>query len=187
MMNQLQPGQRLADLIRDARTGRGWRFGDLARQLGASTPRETSRLSLRLVRIEREGLFEQKLLLRVIGVLGLDPALVNRLLDEHRRTAQLAYEAWLNEEVPIELHVRPFAGFWYKQHLPDETAGDTDRVIAYARELTYGREEVRAVVALSRRLSVIVAQGEVVGRHEGEPVMPVVRVGRAELQFEAKP
>lgn len=185
-MIQRQPRQLLADLVRDARARRRWSYGDLARQLGASTAKGTSRLSLRLVRIEREGLLERELLLRVAVVLGLDLALVNRLIDEHRGTEQVAYEAWLNEEVPIELYVRPFSGFWYKQQLPDEIAGDADRVITYAGELTRGREEMRAVVALSRRLSVIVARGEVIDRREGEPVVPVVRIGRATVVFEVR-
>src|SRR5438874_1686354 len=97
------PTNELATLISAERHRRRWSYGDLARQLGASTAEGISHLSLRLVRIEREGLFERELLRRVAVVLGLDLALVNRLLDEHRRTEHVAYEAWLIEEMPIEL------------------------------------------------------------------------------------
>jgi hypothetical protein len=44
---------------------------------------------------------------------------VRRQLDEQRREEQLQHEAWLNKEVPLELHVMPFAGFSYRYRLPE--------------------------------------------------------------------
>ena len=180
------PVNRAGELIRDARSRRGWSFGDLARACGASTAREISKLSLRLVRIERDQrLPERKLTLRVAALLDLDIEEVCRRLEAQRQEEHLQYEAWLNEAVPLELHVVPFAGFSYRHRLPENC--DELEAFRLAKQMTEGRE-LRVIVAVSRRLSFLFQHGEVVDRREarsGQPVVPAVRVGRSMVQFEA--
>jgi transcriptional regulator with XRE-family HTH domain len=178
---------RAGELIRDTRSRRGWSFGDLARACGASSSRAVSKLSLRLVRIEREQRVpERKLALRVAALLDLDIDDFRRVLGEQRREEQLLYESWLNEAVAIELYVVPFAGFSYRQRLPEGC--DELEAFRLPKQMTAGRE-LRVIVAVSRRLSFVFQRGKVVDRLEarsGHSVVPAMRIGRSIVQFEAE-
>src|SRR5436853_7008649 len=93
-------GNPVGALIHMVRKSRGWSFGDLARECGAVTPRETSKLSSRLVRLEREAhVHERKLPLHLARLLDLDVEKVKALLDDQRRTEQIEHAAWLDEPV----------------------------------------------------------------------------------------
>jgi ribosome-binding protein aMBF1 (putative translation factor) len=61
----------VGELISTARHQQWLSFGDLARRLGAWTPRQTSALSQRLVKVERErSVVERRLIFRLAEVLG---------------------------------------------------------------------------------------------------------------------
>lgn len=177
----------IPEALRDARLQHGWRYGHLARLCGASTPREISKLSQRLFRLENEErVHERRLAFRVATVLDVDVVRVRRLIEEQRMEEQLAYEAWLDEPVPLEMHVVPFAGFSYRQQLPD-TYDDLDAA-RLAKELTRGREQMRVIVAVSRRLSFVYQGGELVNRIEaasGRSTAPVMKIGKSLVQFDA--
>ncbi len=178
----------VGELISEERVRRGWRFGDLARACGAVTPKETSRIARRLVLFEREGVRDQKLLRKVVRALDVDPIAVNELLRRQHDEELAEWNAWADEPVPMKLHVRPFAGFWYGQSLPDEIEDDELRAIDYARRMTVGRQEMRVVLALSRRRSITFARGEIVATAEAKPnitAMPHVKIGGKSVVFEA--
>ena len=178
----------IGELIAEERVRRRWRFGDLARACGATTARQTSRIAQRLVLFEREGVRDQALLRRVVVALDLDPVSVNELLRRQREEELAEWNAWADEPVPMKVHIRPFAGFWYGQALPDEIQGDELRAIEYARRLTIGREDMRVVLALSRRRSITFARGEIVGTTEAKPnitTTPHVKIGAKSVVFEA--
>lgn len=179
----------IGELISQERVRRGWRFGDLARACGALSPRQISRVAQRLVLFEREGVRDQGLLRKVVLALELDPVRVNELLDRQHREGLAEWNAWVDEPAPIQLHVRPFAGFWYRHALPPDAAADESRAIDYARRLTIGRRDFRVVLALNRRVALTFAEGELIARSEATPdrsVSPVMTVGGRPVMFEEK-
>ncbi|HEX7152257.1 MAG TPA: hypothetical protein VF618_12285 [Thermoanaerobaculia bacterium] len=178
----------VGELIAAERIRRGWRFGDLARACGATTARQTSRIAQRLVLFERESVRDRALLQRVVVALDLDPVVVNELLRRQHDEELAEWNAWADEPVPMKVHIRPFAGFWYGQSLPDEIEGDELRAIEYVRAMTVGRQDMRVVLALSRRRSITFARGEMVGTTEAKPnvtVTPHVKIGGKSVVFEA--
>ena len=178
----------IGELIAAERIRRCWRFGDLARACGATTARQTSRIAQRLVPFERESVRDRALLQRVVVALDLDPEVVNELLRRQHEEELAEWNAWADEPVAMKVHIRPFAGFWYGQPLPDEIEGDELRAIEYARAMTVGRQDMRVVLALSRRRSITFARGEMVGTTEAKPnvtVTPHVKIGGKSVVFEA--
>ncbi len=178
----------IGELIHEERHRRRWSFGDLARACGAVTPKQTSRVSQRLVLFEREGVRDQNLLQLIITALDLDLAVVVELLHRQRVEELEEWNRWADESVEIELHMRPFAGVWIKLQLPVDIAHDELRVIDYAKQMTAQRDEVRVVVALDRRRSLTIARGEVVATMEAKPnvsLKPYVVIGGRRVVFEA--
>src|SRR4051812_41618150 len=175
-------------VIHEARTRRSMRFGDLARRCGAVTVRQISRIASRLVLFEREGVRDRSLLQKVIRALDLDPSMVNELLRRQRDEELAAWNHWADEPVPMELHVRPFAGFWYRQLLPVEIAADELRAIEHAQQMTAGREELRVVLAVNRRVAFTFAGGQLVAQTEATPgrsMTPFVTIGGRRIEFAA--
>lgn len=178
----------IGELIHEARIRRSMSFGDVARACGATTPRQTSRIAQRLVLFERESVRDRDLLQRVVVALNLDPDHVNELLRSQREEELAEWNAWADEAVPMKLHVRPFGGFWYSQSLPVEIESDELRAIEYARQMTRGREEMRVVLAVTRRRAITLARGEIVGTREAAPgadVMPHMEIDGKRIVFEA--
>jgi hypothetical protein len=179
----------LGQLLQEARIARAMSFGDLAHICGATTPRQTSRIAQRLVLFEREGVRDRKLLQKVIAALDLDPQLVVELLEREQVEELEAWNRWADQPVEIELHVRPFAGFWYRHPLPEDIAADELRTMAYAKQMTAEHEEMRVAVVLDRRRSVTVSRGEIVARLETKPNVglgPHVVIDGRRVIFEAK-
>jgi hypothetical protein len=175
-------------VIQEARIRRSMSFGDLARSCGAVTPKQTSRIAQRLVIFEREGVRDRNLLQRVIMALDLDPQVVVDLLDRQRVEELAEWNRWANDPVPMELHVRPFAGFWYRQALPVEIAADELRAIEHAQQMTAGREELRVVLAVNRRVAFTFAGGQLVAQTEATPgrsMTPFVTIGGRRIEFAA--
>jgi hypothetical protein len=142
-----------------------------------------------LVLFEREGVHDRNLLRKVVVALDLDPVIANELLRRQREEELEEWNAWADEPVPIKLHVRPFGGFWYSQSLPVEIEDDELRAIEHARRMTAGREELRVVLALSRRRSMSFARGQLVGTMEATPersVTPHVEIGGKRIVFAAR-
>jgi hypothetical protein len=123
----------------------------------------------------------------VVVALELDPARVNELLGRQRQEDRAEWNAWADEAAPMELHVRPFAGFWYRHALPPTIAADESRAIDYAKRLTIGRRDFRVVLALNRRVALTFAEGKLIARSEATPernVGPVMTVAGRSVVFE---
>jgi alkylated DNA nucleotide flippase Atl1 len=179
----------IGELIHEERIGRSMSFGDLARAVGATTPRQTSRIAQRLVLFERQGVRDLQLLRRVVAALDLDPDHVNELLRRQREEELAAWNAWADEPVPMTLFMRPFAAVWIKLALPVDIATDELRAMEYARQMTQGREDMRVVLAVNRRRAITFAHGETVGAREAAPdadVMPHMEIGGNQIVFEAR-
>jgi|GEM_PF-976041 len=178
----------LGQLIHERRLHRRWTFGDLARACGAVNLKEISRVSQRLVLFERESVRDRKLLWRVITALDLDLVTVVGLLDRQRDEERAEWKAWADEPVPMELYVRPFAGVWIKLTLPDNLVDDDSLAIEYARQMTAGRQEMHAVLAVDRRVSLTFAGGQLVARTEATPgrhPIPFVEIDGRRIAFVA--
>jgi hypothetical protein len=176
----------VGELIHEARLRRRWSFGDLARSCGAATAKQTSRIAQRLVLFEREGVRDRQLLQKVIAALDLDQVVVLELLHRQRVEELEEWRSWADEPAPIELHVHPFAGFWYRHPLPVEIEHDELRAVEYARQMTKGREQMRVVLALSRRVALTFAGGQLVARTEATPgrsMTPFVTIGGQPVEF----
>jgi hypothetical protein len=174
--------------LNTTRVSRGWSFGQLARAVGAVTPKQTSRIAQRLVAFERQGVRDRKLLQKVVAALDLDATIINEQLRRQRAEELTEWTAWADEPVPIELHVIPFPGFAFRQQLPDDIAADEKRSIDFAKRMTKGRHGIRVVVALDRRRSLTFARGEIVATRDASPnvsVTPFVTIGGQRVLFHA--
>lgn len=175
-------------LIHETRLARSMTFGDVARSCGAVTPKQTSRIAQRIVLFEREGVRDLRLLRRVVVALAVDLDQVNELLRRQREEELAEWNAWADELVPMELHMRPFAGVWFKLPLPVEVENQ-EQAIEHARQMTVGREELRVVLAVNRRRSITFARGEVIAVGEATPgrsLTPHVEIGGKRIVFEAR-
>lgn len=183
------PNNYIGAIIQEARICRSMTFGDLARACGAATVKQTSRIAQRLVLFERESVRDRNLLQRVIAALDLDPVIVVELLDLERVEELKAWNRWADEQVPIELHMRPFAGVWIRVPLPVDIAADELRAIEYAKQMATGREDMRVVLAISRRVAYTFARGQLVDRKEAkapdESLTPFVVIAGKRTEFEA--
>jgi DNA-binding transcriptional ArsR family regulator len=178
----------VGQLIHETRVSRSMTFGDLARAVGAVTPKHISRIARRLVLFEREGVRDRRLLQKVVVALELDVDMVNELLHRQRDEDLADWSRWADERVPMELHVRPFAGFWFRHPLPHDLENDEAGAMEYARLLTVGREEMRVALVVSRRRTVTFARGSIAGVAEASPgrtVMPHMKIGRDRVVFVA--
>lgn len=178
----------VGELIHETRVSRSMTFGDLARAVGAVTPKHISRIAQRLVLFEREGVRDRKLLQKVVVALDLDVDLLNELLHRQRQEDLAEWNRWADEPMPMELHVRPFGGFWYRHPLPHDVGQDEAGALDYARQMTIGRGEMRVALVISRRRTVTFAHGNITGVIEvvpGRTVVPHMKIGRDRVVFVA--
>jgi len=176
---------RIGELIATARQGRGWSFGEVSRLLGAVSAKQISRLSLRLVQIERERAAERKLVRKAAGLLGLDLDLVDKLLDADCAEELRAWNEWADEIVRPTLHAKAIPGFWVCLQVPESMVTE-DECIEFARDQSQRFEQV--VLGLSRRASIVFSRGQLVNRVQAMPgrlAMSVIKIGRSLVQFEA--
>jgi transcriptional regulator with XRE-family HTH domain len=145
-------------------------LGQFARLVGY---RNVSKGANRIARFEREGMVTDDLLAALAETLGIDLDTVESLIEQDRQEQLRAWEAWVNEPVPMELIVRYMPAVYGKVPLPvDITTPEQAEAFAckYARQ--YSR---KVCLALSRRHSVwIDAEGEVYARTEATPDDPNV-------------
>lgn len=174
-------------MIADERARRGWRYGDLARAAcGAGTPRQISKVSQQLVLFEREGVRDRSLLAKVAVALDLDPIVVDDLLRRQHEEELARWREWLEEPVPMTIHLQAIPGFWVQLPLPPETADDELEAIEYTRELTVGGARL-VVLALNRKVSLTFANGQLIATREATPdasVTPYMLIGGKGVVFE---
>lgn len=157
----------LGAYIASERTKRRLRYGDLARLCGGTTPRQTSRISQRLVLFEREGVEDIGLLKKVVAALDLDVDVVNEMLRRDHDEAVAAWEAWVSEPVEPELHVK--AGpVWVRRSLPPSITTE-EEAVTYALEISKSRFFQQVVLQWDRRAVHVVADGVYQFKREARP------------------
>lgn len=160
----------LGRYFQDRRTEKCLKLGQLARLVGY---RNISKGANRIARFEREGVVKEELLARLADALNIDLPTVEDLAEQDRQEFLQAWEAWVNEPVPMALVVRYMAGVCGRVELPEHIT-TPEHAEAYACQLAKERR-LRMCLALSRRISVwISAEGTVDFRTEAEPDAPNV-------------
>lgn len=164
----------VAELITRHRAEKRLSFGDLARLLDARTPRQTSKLSQRIVLIERAGrIVERRLIARLGVVLKIDISELERALDDQRAADLREWVRWLNEPMPMELHLQALPGVWFRDELP---VFDEAEAIQFASSIAAGRS-LYACLSLSRQVSVwFNKKGEETARTVASPSTPRERL-----------
>jgi hypothetical protein len=165
----------LGSFIRAERVGRGLTLGQLASLVGY---RNLNRGARRIICLEQSGTARPDLMAHVAEALALDRAVVERLAYEDRQERLRAWEAWVNEPVPMFLVVRLIAAVYVRKGLPLEVMTKED---AETWACNFARQHRCCVcLVVSRRWSVwIDADGQIQARTEarpGEPNMPLMRV-----------
>ena len=140
-------------------------LGQLARLVGY---RNVSKGSNKICRFEREGTATEVLLAALADVLSIDLPTVESLIDQDRKEYLHAWEAWVNEPVPMQLIARYMPAVYARVALPEEIK-TAEQAEAFASE--YARQHRRRVcLAISRRHSVwIDAEGQIEARTESTP------------------
>lgn len=157
----------VGDLIASHRNKRLLRLGDLARMLGADTPKRTSGLARRILRIEREGIIVERVLIARLGdVLGIDREHLRRAFEQQKAEGLRGWIRWLNEPVPVVLNVRVLPGVWFREGL-----GFVGEEEAVARASEYARHyKLQVALALNRIVTLwFDANGTQIGRIERLP------------------
>jgi hypothetical protein len=164
----------VGELISRHRADRKLSFGDLARILGAISPREVSKLSQRIVRIEREGnLIERRLIFRIGAALEIDPATMEQAFDDQRAGKIRRWLRWVNEPVPVFMRIKAMPTIWYARELGYISEDEAIRIAsAQAKE---ARSPV--CLAMNRKLTIWFDRtGEETGRTEASPSIPNARL-----------
>jgi hypothetical protein len=133
--------------------------------------RNVSKGANKLIRLEREGIIEEQLLVRLAETLGIELPTVQSLMEQDRQAYLQAWETWVNQPVPMQLIVKYIPAVYGTVPLPDEIQ-TPEQAEAYASD--YAPKHGRSVcLAVSRRLSIwIDKNGEVLDRTEATPDYP---------------
>jgi hypothetical protein len=158
----------IGEMVAKERQRRRWGFGDLARRLLGETPsqRQISKMSMRLVALEREARWSVELLERVMAILQLDPVVVSQMMERQRREELAEWEAWIAEPIEPQLICKIMPGIWLSRPLP-ETITTEEQAIEYARE--FSKKAATVVLQWERRASHWFSAGEYQGRREARP------------------
>src|SRR6516162_3460350 len=139
----------LGSYIRDERVGRGLTLGQLARLVGY---RNLNKGARRITCLEHTGTATPDLLVNVAEAVDLNWTTVERLADEDHQESLRAWEAWVNEQVPMYLVIRLMAAVYARQTLPSEIETTVE---AEAWASTFARQHrCRVCLVVSRRWSV---------------------------------
>lgn len=138
----------LGDYIKARREQLGLRRSEVARLLGYEN---VSKGSARLHSVEESRWISRDFLVRLVGVLHLEPRVVQDLIDRDRQEYIAAWETWVNEPTPMHAAIRHVPGFFAGIDLPD-TVTTPEQAVAWAVE-TAKRLNKKVVLVVSRRVS----------------------------------
>jgi transcriptional regulator with XRE-family HTH domain len=167
----------LGNYFHDQRVNKGLTLGQLAEKLGY---RNFSKGARRITRLEREGVINELLMVKLAEALDIDLPTVEELIEKDREEYLKEWEKWVNEPVPMQMIVRYMAAVYGEKPLPEEikTPEEAEHyACGFAKE-----HRCKVCLALSRRHSVwIDEKGEVTGRTEAKPGddnVPYMKIGR---------
>jgi hypothetical protein len=169
----------LGRYVEQRRAALGHRRVDLARSLGY---RNEARGCRRIKDLEEKGQCDEILWQKVSAALQLNEDEVRQALNRDWE----AYQAWLDEPVPMQVILRLMPAIYAPVPLPPEAANDPAKAEAFACEVARTRK-MSVCLAVSRRLSVWISEhGEVSSRTEardGMPNAPYTQIGAKRFWF----
>jgi transcriptional regulator with XRE-family HTH domain len=138
----------LGRYFRDRREALGLGRGEVARRLGYAN---ASRGCRRLNDVEDGRRVHPDFLRRLMDVLGIEPQVVQDLIDRDRQEYVAEWHRWADEPVPMQAAVRLIPGFIAGVTIPDGVT-TPEQAIAWAVE-TAVRRKRKVFVTVSRRVS----------------------------------
>jgi transcriptional regulator with XRE-family HTH domain len=138
----------LGDYLKARREQLGLRRSEVARLLGYEN---AGKGSARLNSLEEGRWVSQDFLLRLMGVLQIEPQVVQELIDRDRQEYVAAWNKWADEPVPMHAAVRYIPGFFAGIDLPGDVTRP-EQALAWAVE-TAQQKNKKIVLVISRRES----------------------------------
>jgi len=147
----------LGNYVRESREAKGLTRGEAVKKMGY---KNIAKGANRLVAVERGEIPDEEFLRKIVNALELDIEKVNGCIKtvEDRREAE--YQKWLDEPVPMELHLRLIPGVVGSKPVPSGLSEQKaiDWACAEAKRL-----RSRCCLALDRRRSVWISRdGDIV-------------------------
>lgn len=134
----------LGRYVTEEREKRGWSRQKLAGRIGYQNLNKGAR---RIEQLEKQGTCDAELFSKIVEALELD----SRTIQEKIELDQKAFDAFLDEPVPMEMIVRSMAAVYVRHPLP-EAVKTREQAIAYACEYAKTRC-LKVCLVLSRRHS----------------------------------
>ncbi len=138
----------LGRYLRVRREELGLRRSEVARLLGYEN---VSKGSARLHSVEEGRWISRDFLVRLLGILNVEPQVVQDLISRDREEYVAAWEKWVAEPVPMHAAVRYVPGFFAGIDLPADVT-TPQQAVAWAVE-TAKRLNKKVILVVSRRVS----------------------------------
>lgn len=138
----------LGQYVKTRREELGLRRSEVARLLGYEN---VSKGSARLHGVEEGRWISRDFLIRLMGVLSIEPQVVQDLIDRDRQEYVTAWNRWADQPVPMHAAVRHVPGFFAGIDLPGDVT-TPEQAVAWAVE-TAKRLNKKVVLVVSRRVS----------------------------------
>lgn len=162
--------------IKDRREQLGLRRSEVARLLGYEN---ASKGSARLHSVEEGRWVNRDFLVRLMGVLQIEPQVVQDLIDRDREEYVAAWNRWADQPTPMHAAIRLIPGFMAGIDLPDDLT-TPEQAVAWAVK-TAQHKNKKIILVVSRRVSYTVHEnGEVDGPFVATPdnnAMPWTALG----------
>lgn len=167
----------LGEYIRARREQLGLRRSQVARRLGYENVNKGSR---RVHDLEQGRGTSRDFLLRLMGILSIEPQVVQDLIDRDRQEYVTAWNRWADEPTPMHAAVRYVPGFFAGIDLPGDVT-TPEQAVAWAVE-TAKQKQKKVILVVTRRVSWTVHED---GRADGpfvatpdEKAQPWVSLGK---------
>lgn len=138
----------LGKYIKDRREQLGLRRSEVARLLGYEN---VSKGSSRLHSVEEGRWVSRDFLLRLMGILNIEPHVVQNLINRDRQEYVEQWNRWADQPVPMHAAVRYVPGFFAGIAIPD-TVTTPEQALAWAVE-TAKQKQKKVVLVITRRVS----------------------------------
>ncbi len=162
---------KLGSYCRTQRVAKGLTLGELAKAVGY---KNIGQGATRLHTLETTGEIHPDLLTRVVDVLGLDPTVVQQLIEEDHQDFLREWNAWADEPIRPHLIVKVIPGVYWKKNLPNDVL-TPEAAEQYATQFAkdHASRHWEVCLVLSRRESVwFDGDGHVKWRSVAQPGVP---------------
>ena len=140
---------KLGTYCRAQRITKGLTLGQLAREVGY---RNIGKGTNRLHTLETTGEVQPNLLVKVVAILGLDPRVVQELIEEDHQEFLREWNLWADEPIRPHLVCKVISGVYLRRQLPDDALTPAAAEVyasQFARDHAAAHSEICLV--LSRR------------------------------------